>query len=310
MPRTARLTQEGSWYHVHAKVAGKAGEYVLADAACQRKMFDILRHYSHAYCAEVSSFCIMGNHWHGVICFEAPRKIADEELRMRAKRMYPHSRALLEQWTARKWELFGERLFRLSEFMRNVQAAFARWYNKTYERQGRFWSDRFKSTLLADVEARLDCMLYIDLNPVRAGIVDRPEEYHGGSAYLRELGLSDWLSPLHPLLGRRSEEAGWMDYKARLYYRGSVPTKEGQAAIPEAVLRAEMARGFKRSGIFRKRLRHFTDGVMIGGEVAIRQQLVAMIRDGRYLRRKNPIPQLDGLQYSLREQRGHAVHLG
>jgi hypothetical protein len=61
--------------------------------------------------------------------------------------------------------------------MRNIQSAFARWYNQTYDRRGRFWGGRFKSVYLQDSNAVLDCMLYVDLNPVRAGLVERPEDW-------------------------------------------------------------------------------------------------------------------------------------
>ena len=309
MPRTARFNLEGSWFHVHAKVAGRPGEYILSDPACQRQLVGILKHYSGAYCCDVEAFCVMGNHWHGVICFEELREMSDEELNSRARRMYPNSYKLLRDWTPDKWKRFHKRLFDLSELMRNVQAAFARWYNKTYDRQGRFWADRFKSTVLADEEALLDCMLYVDLNPVRAGLVERPEEYTGSSAYLREIGKAGWLGSLYSLLGRRSESDAWSDYKGRLYYRGSVASKEGQAVISPEVLKAEEARGFKSSGVYRKRLRFFTDGLLIGSESAIRQQLVRLRIKGDYLRRVNPITQCNGVNFSLREQRGHAVHL-
>jgi REP element-mobilizing transposase RayT len=75
MPRSARLRIEGAYYHVHAKVAGKAKEYPLAGIACQRKLIDALRFYSEAYCCSVYSFCVMGNHWHCVIGFECVREI-------------------------------------------------------------------------------------------------------------------------------------------------------------------------------------------------------------------------------------------
>ena len=94
-----------------------------------------------------------------------------------------------------------------------------------------------------------------------------------------------------------------MEYRERVYYRGSVPTKEGQVAISPEVLEQEIARGFETSGMFRKRLRYFADGLVIGTEEFIRTQLTRMRDEGRYLRRKHPIPQLGGIHLTLREQR-------
>ncbi len=83
--------------------------------------------------------------------------------------------------------------------------------------------------------------------------------------------------------------------------------KEGQAAISEEVLEREIARGFETRGVYLKRLGYFVDGVAIGTEEFIRGQLAQMREEGRYLRRKNPIPQLGGIHLSLREQRSTAV---
>jgi len=44
-------------------------------------------------------------------------------------------------------------------------------------RSGYLWGDRFKSVLIEKGEGLLNCLAYIDLNPVRAGIVKRPEDY-------------------------------------------------------------------------------------------------------------------------------------
>jgi len=99
-----------------------------------------------------------------------------------------------------------------------------------------------------------------------------------------------------------------VEFRQLLYYRGSVPTKEGQAAIPQEILGKEIARGFKSRGMYLKRLRFWAEGVAVGSEEFIRSEIGRMREDGRYLRRKNPIPQLGGVHLSLREQRSHAVN--
>jgi putative transposase len=309
MPRRARFQEPGAWHHVHAKVARRAREFPLAEAACKRELVRLLQHYSRIYCCEVAAYCVMGNHWHGVVRFELPRTMESTELFERAMAMYPNSRKQLQAWTDAQWERFHDRLFSLSEFMRNVQSSFARWYNQTYDREGRFWADRFKNTVLADEDALLDCMLYVDLNPVRAGLVQHPEAYEASSAWSRAAKRAGWLLPLQDLLGTPGAKEAWQAYRQRLYHRGSVPTKEGQAGISETVLEAEAARGFAARGAFRKRLRYFTDGLLIGTEVAVRQHLTALRRRGEYQRRRHPITQPDGATFSLREQRSHAVHL-
>ena len=191
--------------------------------------------------------------------------------------------------------------------MRNVQAGFARWYNRSFKRRGRFWADRFKSVYLEDTQAVLDCMLYVDLNPVRAGLVERPEEWPGSSVRMRELNKDAWLASLGEFLTRPGREEALVEYRQRLYYRGNVPTKAGQKTIPRDVLDEEIARGFAVRGLYRKRLRYFVDGLVIGTESSIRDRLAQLQERGLYLRRRDPIPQLGGIHFSLREQRSTAV---
>jgi hypothetical protein len=82
-----------------------------------------------------------------------------------------------------------------------LQSAFATWYNETYKRHGTFWADRFKSVLLGDAQAVLDCMLYVELNPVRANLCNTPEEYKASSFYLRSIKTDGWLMSLENIVG-------------------------------------------------------------------------------------------------------------
>ena len=78
----------------------------------------------------------------------------------------PNSGAYLDDWTQEKWDRLQKRLFDVSELMRNINSSFARFFNQKYQRFGKFWADRFKSTLLENDKALLDCMLYVELNAV------------------------------------------------------------------------------------------------------------------------------------------------
>lgn len=311
MARVARLkiSEQDAWYHLHSRVAGRRGEYGLSEGASTRRLIEIIRHFSGIYFCEVAAFSVMGNHYHLVVKFDAARAVSREVLHSRAHLMYPGtvSQLRVSGWSEEEWEHYRQRLFDVSEYMRNIQSAFARWYNRAYERRGRFWADRFKSVLLEDKRAVLDCMLYVELNAVRAGLVERPEEWRGSSIYLRELGKDSWLAPLGDFLDRVSGKKALVEFRERLYYRGNVPTKPGQAAISQRVLDEEIARGFDTRGMYRKRLGYFVDGLAIGSERFIRDQIARMRDEGRYLRRRHPISQLGGVHLSIREQRSTAV---
>ena len=304
-----KIEQADAWYHIHARIAGHKGDYPLARPVVMRRLIEIIEHFSRIYFCRVAAFSIMGNHYHLITRFDAPKPLSREELREKTRMMYPSktSQDKIDQWSDEQWEHYRRRLFDISEYMRNIQSTFARWYNKTFRRRGRFWADRFKSVYLEDARALLDCMLYVELNPLRAGLVKRPEEWQGSSIHLRELGKAGWLAPLTDFVGPETEKQALLEFRQLLYYRGSVPTKEGQAAIPEELLKAEIARGFKTQGIFLKRLGYFVDGLAIGSEAFLREQIAKMREEGSYKRRKNPISQLGGIHHSLREQRKTGV---
>lgn len=308
MARMARIKVDGeaAAYHLYGRMAGVKGDYSLSKPLCRKTLIDLFKRYSAAYCCEIAAINVMGTHYHAIVRFEAYRVLSRAELRARALLLYPNSSVEIDDWPEIKWARLQERLFDVSELMRNIHSAFARFYNKAYQRHGRFWADRFKSVLLEDERAMLDCMLYVELNAVRAGLVERPEDWKGGSLYLREAGQDDWLMPLTTLFDKTKKRA-LTEYRSLIYYRGAVPTKAGQAAISRRIVQEEAARGFEASGAYTKRLRYFVDGMVIGSEQFIRKHLDRLRADGHYARRKHPIPQLEGNHLSLREQRCTAV---
>ena len=73
------------------------------------------------------------------------------------------------------------KLSSLSEFVREIKVGFARYYNRRHNRRGYFWGDRFKSVIVDQGETLINCLAYIDLNPLRAGLVERPGDYRWNS---------------------------------------------------------------------------------------------------------------------------------
>jgi REP element-mobilizing transposase RayT len=273
----------------------------LDDKRTRRKIIDFIRLFAKVYSCEVLGFSIMGNHYHLVVRMDAPRAMTRKELRARAELLYQEK--VLDGWLTASWERFQARIFDVSELMRSLQSKIARWYNVTHNRRGRFWAERFKSVLLEDEKAVFDCLLYVELNPVRAGIVKRPEEFDGSSLYYRELKDDKWMTPITEISKRPKRADALRDYKSCVYYRGSVPTKENQTPISNRLLKQEEARGFAAEGLFTKRIRHMTDGVVIGSEAFVQEKLERLRDAGRYLRRRNPVRQVDGVHSCLRPQR-------
>jgi len=74
-------------------------------------------------------------------------------------------------------EKYKRRFCDLSLFVKEVKERFSRWYNRKHQRIGTLWAGRFKSVLVEDGIALRTIAAYIDLNPVRAGIVEDPKDY-------------------------------------------------------------------------------------------------------------------------------------
>ena len=72
---------------------------------------------------------------------------------------------------------YRKRFCNLSLFVKEIKERFTRWYNKKEGRKGTLWMDRFKSVIVQDGEALETMAAYIDLNPVRAGLVKDPKDY-------------------------------------------------------------------------------------------------------------------------------------
>lgn len=84
----------------------------------------------------------------------------------------------------------------LSRLMQAVGRAYVRAFNQRHGRSGTLWEGRYRSTILEAERHLLPCMVYIDSNPVRAGLVARPED-HAWSSYGESAGLRPayWLTP-------------------------------------------------------------------------------------------------------------------
>jgi len=93
----------------------------------------------------------------------------------------------------------------VSQMMQAMGRQYVRYFNNKYKRTGTLWEGRYKSCLVQSETYLLEVYRYIEMNPVRAGIVSSPDEYHWSSYQINALGkLSDLCTP-HPVylqLGR------------------------------------------------------------------------------------------------------------
>jgi putative transposase len=97
----------------------------------------------------------------------------------------------------------------LSTMMQAVGRIYVPFFNRQYGRTGTLWEGRFRAALLATETYWTTCLRYVELNPVRAGIVTRPEDYRWSSYRAHAFANHDPLLSSHPLfdaLGATSEQ--------------------------------------------------------------------------------------------------------
>jgi putative transposase len=85
----------------------------------------------------------------------------------------------------------------ISLMMQALGRRYVRYFNRSHERTGTLWEGRFKSCLVQRERYFLECHRYIEMNPVRAGMVSSPEVYHWSSYSCNALGRTSALCTPH-----------------------------------------------------------------------------------------------------------------
>jgi len=117
--------------------------------------------------------------------------------------------------------------------MKALGQRYAQYVNRTYQRSGTLWEGRFRSCLIHDETYLLACQRYIELNPVRAGMVSHPADYRWSSYRANAQGETDTLVKPHSLY----EALGLDDASRQVAYR-ELFRYELEPGLVDAVRRA------------------------------------------------------------------------
>jgi putative transposase len=159
MARQPRLTLTG--YPHHVILRGNNRQDIFRTPADFQRMLDLLFEHARAQGVDVHAYVLMSNHLHLLL---TPQK--DQAL---------------------------------PKMMQAVGRSYVQVFNKVHGRTGTLWEGRYRSTLIQTDRYLLACMVYIDLNPVRAHMVALPEDYPW-SSYAHYTGRrTDRLITPHPL---------------------------------------------------------------------------------------------------------------
>ena len=159
MARLARLTIAGYPHHVIQR--GNNRQAIFMDDVDRARLLDLLKAQAAVHQVAINAYVLMSNHLH----------------------------LLLTPATAEG----------MPRMMQAVGRSYVRAFNRRHGRSGTLWEGRYRSTVIEAERHLLACMAYIDLNPVRAGLVAEPAE-HPWSSHAALVGLrADGVVTPHPL---------------------------------------------------------------------------------------------------------------
>jgi len=229
----------------------------------------------------------------------------DEEIRKRCKAHYGEDFEVFDEQIAD----YRSKLSSLANYMKEIKQAFSWYYNQRHNRRGTLWGERFKSVMVENGETLINCLAYIDLNPVRAAIVKRPEDYRWNSLgfHIQTGNRDDFLSLDFGLQEFEMMNAAerLRSYRRYVYEAGGIKRADGSSSVTvdEKILEKERKTDFEISRLrrFRYRTRYFSDSGIIGTKefVSTNYKRFKHIFQSKHEKKPNPIKGLDGI-YSLK----------
>ncbi len=303
MPRIARMIPEDKTvYHVMSRTA--LNDYPFGNVE-KEELVEIIKRFSKIYFVDVLGFCAMSTHFHLLIEMNPGSAYPDKEIIKRYALLYGEDSEIPEDSIPNLRKRFSS----LSYFMKDIKQTFSRYYNKLHNRRGTLWGERFKSVIVEKGETLINCLAYIDLNPVRAGLVERPDDYRWNSlGYHMQTDNKDGFLSLDFGL----KEFGVIGTKERLrryrryvYEAGAInkPNNPGAKTIDEKIVEKERKKNFEVTRIdrFKNKTRYFTDSGIIGTKefVSSHYERFKDIFISKNEKKPKPIKGLDGL-YSLK----------
>ena len=159
MARRRRCFVEGMSWHITQRGVDRGP--IFRTTSDYTVFLAVLRQECQRCDLSVHSYALMGNHVHVLATPASPRSLPDT--------------------------------------MQGLGRWYVPFFNARYHRKGTLWEGRYRPALVHDERYWLSCMRYIELNPVRAGIVERPEQYQWSSYAHHAFGKYDPLITEHPL---------------------------------------------------------------------------------------------------------------
>jgi len=159
MSRRERLFTRGMALHVTQRGNNRVATFRKSSDYQMFLLF--LRLATTRYRVQVHAYALMPNHFHLMVTPDSPEQ--------------------------------------LSRTMQSLGRRYVRFFNDRYERTGTLWEGRYRTALIGTERYWLACMRYVEMNPVRGGIVPSPELYRWSSYPAHAFGAPDNLVASHPV---------------------------------------------------------------------------------------------------------------
>lgn len=244
-----------------------------------------LKYLTDVFAIDICAYGIMSNHYHLILHVDENRALnwSKAEVKARWAAIFPKN-AKENEDNPKKLRVWREQLSSISWFMRCLNEYIAREANKEEDCHGRFWEGRFKSQALLDEQALLSAMVYVDLNPIRAGIALTPEESQFTSIYERlrlfeannnKDNIASFLRPMFKQQGKSDKAPFTIDITPTEYFdlvdwSGRLIREDKRGAIPKDMAGIMQRMKIKQSG-WKQMMQSFNQcfGVAAGAEVHI-----------------------------------------
>ncbi len=233
---------------------------------------------------EILDYVVMSNHYHQLIRVPGVVKLSDRELLERLKAYYGEeslevmifedAREGGEDVVAPLRMRYLKRMGNISEFEKVLKQGFSSWYNRRHNRRGTLWMERFKSVLVEDSrEVRGIMATYIDLNPVRAEMVEDPKNYRHCGYGAAMGGDERCRRGIMAVTGIRDWEKASATYRLYLMERGQIQVhgKKGSVTRELRLETLEREGHLPLGELLRLRVRYFSDGLVLGSELFVEE---------------------------------------
>ena len=218
-PRKAQVSLASTpYYHCVSRCVRRA--FLCGEDSATSRSFehrrkwieDRLHELAGIFAIDLCGYAVMSNHYHVVLHIDQPlanqwtvKDVIEQWHQLFTGNLLSQRYQLGEKLSAAESTVLSEcvetwraRLMDISWFMRVLNEGIARQANAEDGCTGRFWEGRFKSQALLDEAALIACMVYVDLNPVRAKIANKPETSAHTSIKKRIHKAQATHSPNHP----------------------------------------------------------------------------------------------------------------